>query len=74
MKKTINISEKNYEALRVYAVQNGVTATTIINQAIEHYLLGKVMYESMKDLIEQRLSKINISHIDIGNKDETKNT
>jgi len=73
MKKTINISEKNYEALRVYAVQNGVTATTIINQAIEHYLLGKVMYESMKDLIEQRLSKLNLTSINI-NQDAKKNT
>lgn len=65
MRKTININEKNYEAIRVYSVEQGVTITTAINQAIEHYLLGRVMFDSMKDLIETRLSKLNLKTINV---------
>jgi hypothetical protein len=64
MRKSINVNDKNYEAIRVYAVQQGVTITTAINQAIEHFLLGRVMYDSMKDLIEDRLSKLSLKTID----------
>lgn len=67
MRKSINVNDKNYEAIRVYAVQQGVTITTAINQAIEHFLLGRVMYDSMKDLIEDRLSKLSLKSIDISN-------
>lgn len=74
MRKTVNINEKNYEALRVYAIENSVTVTTIINQAIEHYLLGKVMFDSVKELIETRLSKLNLQSINVGTSDEKKNT
>lgn len=69
MRKTININEKNYEAVRVYAAQQGVTITTVINQALEHYLLGRVMYDSMKELIEKRLSGLDLRMLDV--KDET---
>lgn len=67
MRKSVNINDKNYEAIRVYAITQGVTVTTAINQAIEHFLLGRVMYDSVKELIEDRLSKLNLTSIDTSN-------
>jgi len=67
MKKTVNINDKNYEQLRVYAMEQNITITTALNQAIEQFLFGRVMYDSIKELIESRLSKISVRGLNVKN-------
>ena len=64
MKKTVNINDEIYQKARIYAITNGVTVTTVINQAIANYLDGHDLYDSVKELIEDRLSKLESKVID----------
>jgi len=60
MRKTINIDDKNYERIKALADKQKTTITSIMNMAVDRYIISYTLNETFSDIMLQSMKNLSL--------------
>ena len=58
MRKTINIDDTNYERIKALADKQKMTITSVINMAVDRYIISHALNETFSDIMMRSFQQL----------------